>query len=224
MAGEAQERKSSAAAGAPLRPQAAAVAILAGGEGRRIGGQKACVRLGSLALIDYPLAAARAAGLRAVVIARAQTPLPDLDCELLREPDLDPHPLRGVLSALAYARGHPIVVVACDMPFVPAALLADLARARQSTVCAPYGELQPLLGCYHPDAAGELSRALDAGAGARAALRSIDAHTLDEAALARFGDPDRMCVNVNDAEELARASALLIDAPPVGLGARVAAG
>lgn len=203
---------------------AGTVAVLAGGEGRRIGGAKACVSLGARALIEYPLAAARAAGLEVVVIARRQSRLPELDCPLVCEPDHDPHPLHGVLSALEHAHGSPVVVLACDMPFVPAALLAHLAQAAQTTVCAPHGELQPLLGCYHPSAAEDLSRALEAGAGVRSALRRIGAQTIDETTLARFGDPDRLCMNVNDLEQLERAEAMLLQTARSGLTARPAAG
>ena len=63
------------------------VAILAGGRGSRIGGDKALVQLGGRPLISYPLAAAKAAGLDAVVVAKRNTKLPPLDVPVLLEPD-----------------------------------------------------------------------------------------------------------------------------------------
>ena len=46
------------------------VAVLAGGASRRMGAPKACVELGGRPLISYPLEAAAAAGLSAVVVAK----------------------------------------------------------------------------------------------------------------------------------------------------------
>ena len=51
-------------------------AVLAGGLGSRIGGDKALVQLAGRPLISYPLAAAQAAGLDAVVVAKRSTSLP----------------------------------------------------------------------------------------------------------------------------------------------------
>ena len=59
---------------------AVTVAVLAGGRGSRIGGHKALVPLCGRPLITYPLAAARAAGLSAVVVAKRDTQLPPSRC------------------------------------------------------------------------------------------------------------------------------------------------
>ena len=91
-------------------------AILAGGRGSRIGGDKALVQLGGRPLITYPLAAARAAGLETVVVAKRTTKLPHLDVPILLEPDAPVHPLVGVLTALQKLPA--VIALPCDMPFV----------------------------------------------------------------------------------------------------------
>ena len=63
------------------------VAVLAGGHGRRVGGDKPALPLAGWPLIAWPLAAARAAGLEAVVVAKAATPLPELDVSVWVEPE-----------------------------------------------------------------------------------------------------------------------------------------
>ena len=71
------------------------VAVLAGGRGRRLGGAKPAAELCGRPLVAWPLEAARAAGLEAVVVAKAGTPLPDLDVPVWIEPDSCP-PRRNV--------------------------------------------------------------------------------------------------------------------------------
>jgi len=89
--------------------------VLAGGRGRRLGGAKPTAELGGRPLIAWPLAAAREAGLEAVVVAKAATPLPsDLDVPVWTEPDEPVHPLAGLVHALERADGRAVVAVACD--------------------------------------------------------------------------------------------------------------
>ena len=63
------------------------VAVLAGGASRRMGAPKPLAPLGGRPLISYPLGAAARAGLRAVVVAKADTPLPEVGVPVWGEPD-----------------------------------------------------------------------------------------------------------------------------------------
>lgn len=103
------------------------MAVLAGGRGRRIGGDKALVPLLGQALISYPIAAARAAGLSVVVVAKRATRLPALGVDVLLEPDTPLHPLVGIITALEHHDA--IIAIPCDMPFLKADTLAALAAA-----------------------------------------------------------------------------------------------
>src|SRR3954451_1259667 len=76
------------------------VAVLAGGLARRLNGEKAGAELRGRPLISYPLAAARAAGLPAIVVAKRGNALPTLDVTVEPEPDDPRHPLCGVRAAL----------------------------------------------------------------------------------------------------------------------------
>ncbi len=84
------------------------------------------VQLGGRPLISYPIAAAQAAGLDVVVVAKSSTRLPDLDVPVLLEPDAPVHPLLGVLTALQKLPA--VLALPCDMPFVEPADLAALAE------------------------------------------------------------------------------------------------
>jgi molybdenum cofactor guanylyltransferase len=163
------------------------VAVLAGGRGRRMGGPKPLARLRGVALIEWPLAAAREAGLDAVVVAKAGTPLPD-GVRVWHEPDEPFHPLLGVVTALEYA-GEPVVVVACDQPFVPAELLARLAKGG---AVRARGRIEPFPARYEPVWLPELRAALEREAPVRATLEALAPATIewDAAALRSINTPE----------------------------------
>lgn len=185
-------------------------AVLAGGEGSRIGGPKAIVELGGRPLISYPLAALEKAGLEAVVVAKRDSGLPPLDCRLIDEPAQPRHPLCGILAALRYAKGRPLVVVGCDMPFVSPELLAWLASAPEPLVVPSQdGELQPLLARYDGALLAPLESALASGEPLRRTVESLGPRLAGEADLARFGDPQRLCFNVNTPADAQQAEQML---------------
>ena len=132
--------------------------ILAGGAGRRIGGAKALVALAGRPLIEYPLRAMSAAVGEVAVVAKADTPLPELPgIEIWIEPDEPRHPLVGIVHALQRAAGRPVLVCAADMPFITTEALAALAGAdagrAPAVIATSDGGLQPQLGRYEPAAA-----------------------------------------------------------------------
>jgi molybdopterin-guanine dinucleotide biosynthesis protein A len=88
------------------------IAILAGGLSRRLGRDKARLRLGRRTLVGHIRATALSLGLRARVIRR----------------DLVPRcgPLGGVYTALIQSQSDPVLFLSCDMPFVSAPLLLRL--------------------------------------------------------------------------------------------------
>lgn len=197
------------------------VAVLAGGAGERIGGEKARVSLGGRPLVCHVLAAAAGAGLGAFVVAKGQTALPPLAVPVVREPQELRHPLCGFVAALGHAREHggqAIVAVACDMPFVPGSLLDALARLPGPAIVRAGGHLQPLLSRVPCDALAQLERALAAGGSLTAAIAALEPHVVDEGELARHGDPAWICLSVDSAVELGRAQRRL--AGEEGAGAR----
>jgi molybdopterin-guanine dinucleotide biosynthesis protein A len=196
---------------APLSVPPAIVAVLAGGRGERIGGAKPTRELVGKPLIEYPLAAARAAGLQAIVVAKRDTKLPSGLAEtLLVEPDEPRHPLCGALAALEQAaQGSPeaaVVLVGCDMPFLTGALLGWLAAALEPAVLLEVGgRVQPLPARCSATDAPMLREALAAQAPLHETFGLLAPSIVDEQALAYFGDPRRLCFSVNSAEDLSTA-------------------
>lgn len=184
--------------------------VLAGGAGRRIGGSKAIVNLGGRPLISYPLQAVWRGLGNAAVVAKLASELPDLPgLTVWIEPDEPRHPLVGIVHALELADGSPVLVCAGDLPFVTPELVRELAQAdprgAPAVVAGGKQGIQPLLGCYQPQA-----RALLAPwAGAPAdEVRLTGLVTQVGARVLRVEDEEAL-FNVNSPDDLLLAAAML---------------
>lgn len=186
-----------------------------------MGRPKAGVDLAGHPLVSYPLAAARAAGLEAVVVAKPDSALPSLnvDVTVLREPARPAHPLCGIVCVLEHVTpGRAVVIVAVDLPFAPSALLAHLAAAAEPLIVPRAGgRMHPLLARYHPSLLDRLTAALAGGDSLQATVARLGARTLEPPELSAFGDPGRMLRNINSSEDLAAAERELAQ-PSSGCG------
>lgn len=188
-------------------------ALLAGGDGSRIGGSKPSLLVAGRPLIEHAVTAAQAAGLSALVLAKRDTPLPhslvSLGAKVVLDPPGPVHPLSGIVAALEHAHG-PVVVVAGDMPLVPPMLIEQLACAR-GTVAVQDGEgqIQPLLARYEESALPALKSAIADGRGATQTLAELNPQLLGPSALNRFGEPAEFLLDVDTAEDLAAVERLL---------------
>ncbi len=185
-------------------------AILAGGRAARMEGSKAAASLAGHPLISYPVGAARDAGLDPIVVAKRTSELPPLDVPRVTEPDQPQHPLCGVLAAIDASRGAAVLALGCDMPFLDSGLLAWLAEQPGPVVVADAGSgLQPLLARYEPTLRDRLALAVDDLRPMQELVASIEPRVVGPAELARFGDPERLCFNINTPAELAEAERLI---------------
>ena len=179
-------------------------AVLAGGEGRRLGrGSKAAAQLAGRPLVEYPLEALADVCERVAVVCKRDTLLPELPgAERWEEPDEPRHPLTGIVHALETA-GAPVLVCAADMPFVTADACRTLiqgAGGSPAVVASAAGVLQPTFGLYAPAALDILRAAPPASPLTR---------TVEELDPARVALPPSLVRSVNTPEELADAEALL---------------
>lgn len=183
-------------------------AILAGGRGLRIGGEKAIVELQGKPLICYPVEAVQQVLSRVAIMAKTGTRLPRLSgVAVWIEPESPRDPLTGITQALALAGGRPVLICAGDLPFVTPELIrrlvkADAGRAPAVVACAQE-RMQPLLGCYQPRALDLLAQAARAGTG-----RVMDAVAALEPVLLEVDDPDEL-FDVDSPDDLLMASAML---------------
>ena len=180
------------------------VAVLAGGRGERLGGRKPSVTLAGRPLIAYPLAAAQAAELDAVVVAKPDSQLPPLAERVIYDVDERRHPLSGVVTALSEAPN--VIAIACDMPFVPPDLLRWIAEQQADAVVMQSGDfIDPFPALYSRRHLQSLTAAVHSEASLRATLARLQPQILHGRDLRAFGSRTRISFSVNTREDLAAA-------------------
>ena len=123
--------------------------------------------------------------------------------------------LGGLYTAVLEAPA-PVVCVAWDMPFVPAALIHELGEGLEwADVVIPASGgrrgVEPLCAGYGPATGPAMAEALDRGD-----LRAIAFHAavrvrvIPDAEVRRFGEPERLFYNVNTADDIVRANGMAL--------------
>ncbi|MBV9883952.1 MAG: molybdenum cofactor guanylyltransferase [Sphingomonadaceae bacterium] len=171
------------------------ILVLAGGEGRRIGGLKPQRLLGGESLLDRALRFARAWS-DEVEVADGGSDAPGIG-----------GPLGAVAGALA--KGGDFLTIACDMPFLPHDLAERLARTEAAAALAESGgRLHPVCALWRARAADGLAAYLATG---RRSLHGF-AEAVGYEAVEWGTDPVDAFFNINDEDDLARAEAMLSNA------------
>ena len=106
-------------------------AILAGGRARRFGGaDKASLPVGRARIIDRQLAVLSAVADDMRIVANDRGRYAGLGVRVIPDAVAGAGPLGGLYTALLDARHEWMLVLACDLPFVTAALLERLVTER----------------------------------------------------------------------------------------------
>jgi molybdopterin-guanine dinucleotide biosynthesis protein A len=181
--------------------------LLAGGAGRRLGGDKARVALAGRPLAQWALDALREVLDDVVIACRLDTELPALRgvSEAWVESEGPRGAIHGIVSALREARGRPIVACSINLPLMSAAVVCSLAEAagtRPAIVPEVGGALQPLIARWEPSALPVLS-SLPADVTLVTAARALGPGILP------FDGEDPAFTIVHAPEDLLRAAALL---------------
>lgn len=187
--------------------------LLAGGGATRFGGApKGLARIGGVRIADLVLGALAAVTEDQLIVANDRSAahwFPAYRIVADDPPALGP--LGGLATALRGAEGAPVLVVAWDMPFVTAGLLADLreiGEREQASVVPVHGvadRVEPLCAYYRPEAIATCQALIAAGERRARALHAAlpSARALRGAALERHGDPSYLFTSVDSAERLA---------------------
>jgi molybdopterin-guanine dinucleotide biosynthesis protein A len=190
--------------------ETAAAAVLAGGRGNRIGGNKANMVLAGRTLAGRAVDSLRRAGLDPFVVTKRDRPVEIEGVEVLFEADEPQHPLAGLAAAIREAGGRRVVVLACDLPLLPVAYLGWLAGQTDGAVVPRVGaQVQPLAALYGPGDLETIEAALARQDPVKSAVARLSPTLVGDDGLRRFGDPTVMFSNVNTPEDLRRAEQVL---------------
>ena len=181
-----------------------AVVILAGGEARRMGGDKPLRILAGRTLLDRAVERAMRWSDDVSIAARSESQVTGTALPVM----IDPPDLLGPLAGLASAReaGRPLVLtISCDMPFLPddlPRLLAVALPGHAAALAASGGRVHPVCGLWRVEALGHLDRYLATGRRSVLGFAESIGYAVVE------GDSEAF-VNVNTPADLFRAEARL---------------
>jgi molybdopterin-guanine dinucleotide biosynthesis protein A len=184
-----------------------AVVILAGGEGRRIGGAKPLRRLGNQRLIDRAVALAKIWSDVVAVSVREEEQAEHCGLPLLFDAEAVEGPLAGLVAGLRFAdeAGYDgLLTIPADMPFLPNDLADRLSSAmtdRQAAIAASGGHLHPVCGLWPTSALEKVPAYLRTGS---RSLRGFAA-VVGYVAVEWLADPADPFFNINAVEDLAAA-------------------
>jgi molybdopterin-guanine dinucleotide biosynthesis protein A len=125
--------------------------VLAGGEGKRLGADKAFLKIGGRVLIEGIVEKMARIGDEVIIVTNSPRRYGYLEAKLVGDVYPGKGALGGIYSGLKAAHSHHSLVVACDMPFLDLKLLRYmiLLAPGQDVVIPRIGELtEPLHAIY----------------------------------------------------------------------------
>lgn len=191
--------------------------ILAGGESRRLGRNKALERIGGRTLIERVVE--RVASVSAEIIVVVASPSQAVALPLPPEVRVvtDRYPgcgsLGGIYTGLSASLAPWILLVACDMPFLNARLLRRLIAMRRgvdAVVPCLEGRPEPLHALYSKTCLVPMERMLQAGQLKIAPLfEAVRVRYVGEETIDRIDPDHRSFFNVNSPADVEEALGLL---------------
>jgi len=184
-------------------------AILAGGRARRLGGRdKSQLVIDGRTILDRQLHVLHRIADRVVIVANEPARFAGLGVPVFGDLVPDAGALGGIYTALALAN-DPVLVVACDMPYLTAPFLTRvMGAAHDVDIVVPRAAdgYHPLCACYTQACAEPIRQRVDRGE-----LKVLDlfddvhVRTIDPVEIAAFDPDGLLLLNINTPDDLARA-------------------
>lgn len=184
-------------------------AVLAGGESRRFGQDKAHAILAGKPLVSYVVETLQALFEDVLIVTNEPVSYEHFDVTVVSDIVRGAGSLGGLLTALVHAKAERCFVVACDMPFLnPTLIRRMLGRCKGMDVVVPsvQGDLQPLHAIYSKRCIGHIQERIAEGE-----FRIYDFYPevltfhLEERVCREVDPESRSFANINTQEDLARA-------------------
>ena len=181
--------------------------ILAGGDSRRMGRDKANVQLDRKTLLEYAIDCMKLVFPNVIISVRSTRA--GLDQIQICDEQTGAGPLAGIVAGLMQITTPWTFVVACDMPYVRpelVELLSTYRGAHQAVVPVVGGYPQPLAAFYSASCVAVLRDCLAGGdKSLRGALQRLDVRYVDEAELSTVDPMMRSFVDLDTPQDLAAA-------------------
>jgi molybdopterin-guanine dinucleotide biosynthesis protein A len=196
--------------------------LLAGGKSRRMGEDKRYLVVGEQTLLERGLGVLHSIFQEVLVVIAQDSPPLGVDARVVRDLVPDCGSLGGLYTGLTQAAAPCIFVVACDMPFLDQAVIAQFTTRRASAdiVMAKFGTLlHPMHALYGKrclPALEQMIRNRHLKIQELVSHASLRVQYVTEADLLTIDPSGRSFHNVNTPEDLEAARSLLARVPPSG--------
>lgn len=204
-----------AASWQPFR-SSVSLALLAGGMSTRMGEDKAFASFSGGTLLEWMRDRTAHLFPQVFVVTKDAFRFHDLGLPVVNDAIAEGGSAVGVYTAVLASPTERVICMACDMPFVPARLLRELAEKSEGyDVFVPkHGQyMQPLCAVYSKRTLDAYRKFILSG-GRRIFDIYPDLNTgFLDVGDGRFGDPDKIFANVNTPQELEAARQAVIDGP-----------
>jgi molybdopterin-guanine dinucleotide biosynthesis protein A len=185
--------------------------VAAGGQSQRMGQDKALLPWHGTTLLEHAIARLRGACGEVRILCGPEPRYQDHAAPLVVDRVTGVGPLAGLAAALAASGAAGALLLAVDVPRVPIALLQELVRLGPGhDIVVPVTALgpQPLCALYGPACAGALEVSLAVGSHRMTGFwNALRVRRVEARELQRFGDPERLFLNLNTPAEHARGQA-----------------
>ncbi len=196
--------------------------LLAGGKSRRMGEDKRYLVVGEQTLLERGLALLRSIFQEVLVVIAQDSPLLEVDVRVVRDLVPECGSLGGLYTGLVQATTPYIFVVACDMPFLDPAVIAQFTsrRAAADIVMAKLAaRLHPMHALYGKGClpvVEQMIRTRQLKIQEIVSQSSLLVRYVTEADLVAIDPTGRSFQNVNTPADLEVARSLLAQLPPPG--------
>ncbi|OAI45760.1 hypothetical protein AYO43_07660 [Nitrospira sp. SCGC AG-212-E16] len=196
--------------------------LLAGGKSRRMGEDKRYLVVGGETLLERGLGVLRSVFQEVLVVIAQDSPPVGVDARVVRDLVPECGSLGGLYTGLMQATTPCIFVVACDMPFLEEAVIAEFTRRRATAdivMAKLAARLHPMHALYGKQCLPVLEQMIQAR---QLKIQELVLHTslrvqyVTETDLLAIDPSGRSFQNVNTPADLEAARSLLAQVPPPG--------
>jgi molybdopterin-guanine dinucleotide biosynthesis protein A len=186
--------------------------VLSGGENKRMGKDKAFLKIAGKPMIEHVLQALQSVVNRIIIVTNSPQAYASYDALVVTDASDKRGPLTGIYTGLLHSTDEYNIVVACDMPFLNSSLLSYMASlAGDYDVVVPkVGEyIEPLHAIYRKQLLPVMEKRIQCDARQiRGVFSEVRVRYVTESEIDRFDPERRSFKNLNTPEEYKEAACL----------------